>query len=147
MIVSCRSLPWEQALFSSELTCNIASLCISPSQAGIMLLRTANSSFIFDLRRLSIRLCAVFLAILRPATLVADGCFFLDKTASLAAGAATVVAIVAPADATFLLEPVDALPAPAPADLTGLLDSCVRGFIWMIFRDRVGGGGKANESL
>lgn len=36
-----------------------------------------NSSFIFDRRRRSIRLCAVLRAILRPAALVALGCFFL----------------------------------------------------------------------
>lgn len=49
------------------ITCNIASLCISwPRHAGIMSLSTPNSSFIFDRRRLSIRLCAVLRAILRP---------------------------------------------------------------------------------
>lgn len=53
--------------------------------------KTVNSSFILDLRRLSIRLCAVFLAIFRPAALVADGCFFFDGAASLAVGAAAAV--------------------------------------------------------
>lgn len=51
-------------------------MCISPVQAGIMSFRTPNSSFILDLLLRSIKLCAVFLAILRPATLVEEGCFF-----------------------------------------------------------------------
>ena len=55
-----------------------------------MSFKTANSSFILDLRRRSIRLCAVFLAIFRPAALEADGCFFFAGPASLAAGAAAV---------------------------------------------------------
>lgn len=55
----------------------MASLCISPVHAGIMLLSRENSSFILLLRLLSIRLCAVFLAIFLPAALVALGCFFL----------------------------------------------------------------------
>lgn len=37
--------------------------------------KVANSSFIFDLRLRSITLCAVFLAIFLPATLVELGCF------------------------------------------------------------------------
>lgn len=65
------------------LTCKMASLCISPVQAGIMSFKTANSSFILDLRRRSMRLCAVFLAIFRPAALEADGCFFFAGPASL----------------------------------------------------------------
>lgn len=105
-----------------------------------MLFSTANSSFIFDLRRRSIRLCAVFLAIFRPATLVADGCFFLDEADSPVAGAAAVAVA-----AGFLLAPVG--PFPALVDSVGFRSSCVRGFIWMIFRDRVGGGGNANESF
>ncbi len=59
------------------LTCRMASLCISPVQAGIMPFSTANSSFILDLLRLSMRLWAVLLAIFLPAALVADGCFLL----------------------------------------------------------------------
>ena len=60
-----------------QLTCKIASLCISWSlQAGIMFLSTPNSSFIFDRRLLSITLCAVFLAIFLPAWLVELGCLF-----------------------------------------------------------------------
>lgn len=51
-------------------TCRMASLCISPVQAGIMALRTANSSFILLRLRLSIKLWAVFLASLRPAASV-----------------------------------------------------------------------------
>lgn len=75
---------------SSSLTCKMASLCISPVQAGIMSFKTANSSFILDLRRRSMRLCAVFLAIFRPAALVADGCFFFVCATSFAAGTAAV---------------------------------------------------------
>lgn len=60
------------------LTWRMASLCISPVHAGIRPFRTANSSFIFDRRRRSIKLWAVFRAIFRPAALVAEGCFFLD---------------------------------------------------------------------
>lgn len=53
-----------------SITWRIVSLCMSPElQAGTMLLSVANSSFILLLLRLSMRLCAVFLAILRPAAL------------------------------------------------------------------------------
>lgn len=110
-------------------TCKIANLCISPVHAGIKLLRTANSSFIFDLRRRSIRLWAVFLAIFLPAALVADGCFLL-----VPATAAVPEVLLEPA---FELE----AEAPAPAPVSS------RGCIWMIFRERVGGGGRANWSL
>jgi hypothetical protein len=93
-------------------------------------LRTANSSFIFDLRRRSNRLWAVFLAIFLPAALVEDGCFRL----------------VPPAAA---VDPDPALPLAAAfefeAGISGLGSS--RGFIWMIFRERVGGGGRLNWSL
>ena len=55
--------------------CNIASLCIStPSHAGIISLSTPNSSFILLRRLRSMMLCAVFLAIFRPAALVVEGC-------------------------------------------------------------------------
>jgi hypothetical protein len=57
----------------------MASLCISPVHAGIMLFSRANSSFILLRLRLSIRLWAVFRAIFRPAALVALGCFFFDS--------------------------------------------------------------------
>jgi hypothetical protein len=40
-----------------------------------MSFNTPNSSFIFDLRLRSIKLCAVFRAILRPAALVLPACF------------------------------------------------------------------------
>lgn len=46
-----------------------------PRHAGTRFFRTPNSSFIFDLRLLSITECAVFLAIFLPAALVALGCF------------------------------------------------------------------------
>jgi hypothetical protein len=114
-------------LVSTVPTCKIASLCISPVQAGIRPLRTANSSFIFDLRRRSIRLCAVFLAIFLPAALVVDGCFLLVPAA----------VVVEPPPA-LLLEPD--LEFEAGVSVLG----SSRGFIWMIFRERVGGGGRAN---
>lgn len=107
-------------------TCNIANLCISPVHAGIISFRTPNSSFIFDLLLRSIKLCAVFLAIFLPATLVDDGCLFFDAGVE-----------VFP---TGLFE-------------TSLIDSAstsscwALGFIWMIFLDLVGGGGSAKASL
>jgi hypothetical protein len=103
----------------------IANLCISPVQAGIMLFKTPNSSFILDLLRRSIKLCAVLRAIFRPATLVEDGC--------------------------FLFVGVDALfpPNVFVLSLKGstACSGCPRGFIWIIFRDLVGGGGKAKASF
>lgn len=108
-----------------QLTCNMANLCISPVHAGIISFRTPNSSFIFDLLRRSIRLCAVFLAILRPATLVEDGCFFFAGDAF----------------------PAPLFLGPSAAGVSACSSGCALGFIWMIFRDRVGGGGKAKESL
>jgi hypothetical protein len=108
------------------LTCRIANLCISPVQAGIMLFRTPNSSFIFDLRRRSIKLCAVLRAIFRPATLVADGCFFLFEVAgpALAVG-----------------------PLATSPSMSRSCSCCPRGFICIIFRERVGGGGKVKTSF
>lgn len=111
------------------LTWRMANLCISPVHAGIMPFNTANSSFILDLRRRSIRLCAVFLAIFRPAALVADGCFFFDAAAAV------------PFDAAAL-EAVEFL-----ADGESSSGSSCFGFIWMIFRDLVGGGGSVKASL
>ncbi len=99
-------------------------MCISPVHAGIKLFNTANSSFIFDLRRRSIRLCAVLRAIFLPAALVALGCFFLPA----AADAVSVVVFLTP-------------------ELLGGAGASWRGFIWIIFLDRVGGGGKAKESF
>lgn len=123
----------------------MASLCISPVQAGIMLFSTLNSSFIFDLRRRSMRLWAVFLAIFLPAALVADGCFFFDAAADVAAPCE------APPEAAadFALPPLFALLLPLLPDWPVVLrsSSCERGFTWMIFRDRVGGGGRENWSL
>lgn len=106
------------------LTCKIANLCISPVQAGIMSFNTPNSSFIFDLLRRSIKLCAVFLAIFRPATLVEEGCFFLG-----------VFEVGFPPDFVF------------SAGVLIISSLCPRGFICIIFRDRVGGGGSAKESF
>lgn len=111
---------------SERLTCRIANLCISPVQAGIILFNTPNSSFIFDLRRRSIKLCAVLRAIFRPATLVAEGCFFLFDVpaAPLAAG-----------------------PLATSPSASGSCSCCPRGFICIIFRERVGGGGKVKTSF
>jgi hypothetical protein len=105
-----------------QLTCKIANLCISPVQAGIISFKTPNSSFILDLRRRSIRLWAVFLAIFRPAALVEEGCFFFGV---VAAGLPPVLAFWADVSIVSLVSP--------------------RGFICIIFRERVGGGGNANE--
>jgi len=88
-----------------------------------MLFSTPNSSFIFDLRRRSIKLCAVLRAILRPAILVADGCFFLFE-------------VLAP----------DLTVGPL-ATSSSKSRGCSRGFICMIFRERVGGGGKVKTSF
>jgi hypothetical protein len=90
-----------------------------------MSLRTPNSSFIFDLLRRSIKLWAVFRAIFLPATLVADGCFFLDAAVAL---------------------PVVALDVSSPASVDSSA-AWARGFICMILRDLVGGGGNAKASL
>lgn len=98
-----------------------------------------NSSFILDRRLRSIRLWAVLRAIFRPAALVVLGCFFLP----LAAGADDPL----PDDsfAAFPVEPPPLPPPPPPADLpVGLC--CVLGFIWMILRVRVGGGGRSLKS-
>lgn len=98
-----------------------------------MLFNTLNSSFIFDLRRRSMRLWAVFLAIFLPAALVADGCFFFDPPAG------DCVAAEPPVAAAFAL--------PGPFAVLGAVmsfPSWERGFTWMIFRDRVGGGGREN---
>jgi len=116
------------------LTCKMANLCISPLHAGIISLSTANSSFILDRRLRSIRLCAVFLAIFLPAALVADGGFFLGPAAAVVAGPA-------------LFEFVVAATALVPVGAAGAGAASSRGFIWMIFRDRVGGGGRTNCSL
>jgi hypothetical protein len=122
----------------------MASLCISPVHAGIMLFSKANSSFILLRLRLSIRLWAVFLAILRPAALVALGCFFLDSPLA--------EALPAPAPdsepgAEFLALAAAALPPALAVSLVEVElppDSWPRGFIWIIFLERVGGGGRAN---
>lgn len=127
----------------------MASLCISPVQAGIRPLSTANSSFILDRRRRSIRLCAVFRAIFRPAALVADGCFFLPPPLLLVAflfGPFTLLPLL------LFFVPVGGANAADGGDDDGagasaVFSSCTRGFIWMILRDRVGGGGKAKASF
>lgn len=101
------------------LTCKMANLCISPVQAGIMPLSTANSSFILLRLRRSMRLCAVFLAIFRPAALVALGCFFLPA-AVVVAGPAALLALAAAAVALL---------AALLGAVAGVGSSCGRGFI------------------
>lgn len=64
------------------------------------------------------RLCAVFLAIFRPAALVADGGFRFPPGVALAAWSVG----------------------------EGSTAGVAEGFIWMIFLVRVGGGGRANGS-
>lgn len=122
----------------SGLTCRIASLCISPVHAGIIPFNTANSSFILDLRRRSMRLCAVFLAIFLPAALVADGCFFFPTPLPVAAACAGACAEAGSAAA---------FPPPLPDAFLGVAlagaSSSFLGFIWMIFLDLVGGGGSS----
>ncbi len=100
-----------------------------------MLFRSANSSFILDLRRRSMRLCAVFRAIFLPAALEVDGCFLLFPAEALAGVPAP------PATPATALEAVAFLAA------LELVSSWGRGFICMILRERVGGGGRANWSL
>lgn len=110
-----------------------------------MLLRRANSSFILPRRLLSIRLWAVFLAILRPAALVALGCFFFPPWAPLASPTVLLLLVAA-----LFAVPADALAPALPeslADEDSTESCCVRGFIWMIFLDLVGGGGRAKEGL
>lgn len=89
-----------------------------------MSLSTPNSSFIFDLLLRSIKLCAVFLAIFRPATLVEEGAFFFEVAEA------------------FAFDFGDSSMASS-----GSSAACPLGFICMIFRDRVGGGGRAKASL
>lgn len=131
-------------------TWRIANLCIScPRQAGIMFLRVENSSFILDRRRRSIKLWAVFRAILRPAALVALGCcFFLkeeEETAVDVEALEEFLVVVSLADAeeadVLFALPLDAA---GPVDLDDVV--CVLGFIWMILRARVGGGGRSRSS-
>lgn len=91
---------------------------------------TANSSFIFDLRRRSITLCAVFLAIFFPAALVELGCFL-------------------PAafdDALVCFFPYAFGDSEWVADDSEDL-CCCAGFICIIFRERVGGGGSEKSGF
>lgn len=101
-----------------------------------MLFRRANSSFIFDRRRLSMRLCAVFLAIFLPAALVLDGRFFLFPAEMLGRPSGPAAVLECAFDTGALL-----------AMLEELVSSWRRGFICMILCDRAGGGGRANWSL
>lgn len=107
-----------------------------------MVFSTANSSFIFDRLRRSMRLWAVFLAIFLPAALVVDGCFFLPPaTAADAASVPSVAVFLAPGPdlaVGFSAAASDVSPS------TSFL-SCFLGFMCMIFRDLVGGGGSANS--
>lgn len=97
----------------------MASLCIScPTHAGIISFKTPNSSFILDRLLRSIKLWAVLRAILRPAAVDPPACFLFPPAA--AAGAAFAVAV-------------------GDVVLNWSCDSF--GFIWIILRERVGGGG------
>lgn len=100
-------------------------MCISWSrQAGIISFKTPNSSFIFDLRRRSMRLWAVLRAIFFPATLVELGCFL----------------------GVVLAEPPPRLPVGPVGEVPkGVLVG--PGFICMILRDLVGGGGREKSAL
>lgn len=114
----------------------MASLCIScPWQAGTRVFNTPNSSFIFDRRLRSITECAVFRAIFFPAALVALGCFF-GVTAAAAAVAALVPRRAEPLAMDF-----------GVGGAVGSSGSFSRGFIWMIFRERVGGGGREKSAV
>lgn len=111
----------------------MASLCISWSvQAGIMAFKVPNSSFIFDLRLLSITLWAVFLAIFLPATLVELGCFFPAVAVTLEDAGGLLFELFEPCWVGVL------------ADCS---EGCGFGFIWMMVRDLVGGGGKEKTGL
>lgn len=88
-----------------------------------MSFKTPNSSFILDLLLRSIRLCAVFRAILRPATLVEDGCFFLGVASA------------------FVEVPFGSSLGTSAISSIGPF-----GFICIIFLDLVGGGGSAKAS-
>ena len=94
---------------------------------------TLNSSFIFDLRLRSMTEWAVFLAIFLPAMLVVLGCLLLVEVD--AAGDPLVPLLFVP----FVIIGVRVLLDPSLC--------CALGFIWMIFRDRVGGGGNEKSEL
>lgn len=98
-----------------------------------MLLRRANSSFILDLLLLSIKLCAVFLAIFLPAAV----CFFF----------APPVVAVGVVDASFVVVDSGPVPVVESLELGASVGAAAasRGFIWMILRDLVGGGGSAKS--
>lgn len=113
----------------------MANLCISPVQAGTIALSTENSSLIFDLRLLSIKLCAVLRATFLPAALVADGCFRFVATVMC-----SVVVVVGFSEES---PPASVMTVAAGA---GPQASSSRGFICMILRDRTGGGGRAKLS-
>jgi hypothetical protein len=78
--------------------------------------------------------CAVFRAIFFPAALVALGCFF--GVTAAADGAALVPRRAEPLAMDFGVD-----------GAVGSSGSFSRGFIWMIFRDRVGGGGSEKSAV
>jgi hypothetical protein len=109
-----------------------------------MSLSTPNSSFILDRRRLSMRLWAVLRAILRPAAVVVPGaCFRLDPAEAEPPAAAALAfdAVGAGAMAVWW-----GFSRPLGDMMVSSLEDW-RGFIWMIFLDRVGGGGRTYSSL
>jgi hypothetical protein len=116
----CQQAGLRVAHFVWGRTCKMASLCIScPAHAGIISLSTLNSSFILDRRLRSIRLCAVLRAIFLPAAVVVPDCFLLPAAPA--------------ADADLAGDVGDAAVLGCSCDSFG--------FIWMILRERVGGGG------
>lgn len=98
-----------------------------------MLFRSANSSFILERRRRSMRLCAVFLAIFLPAAVVLDGRFFLFPAGVVGMASGPEAASEGAFNRRALL-----------AALEELVSSWRRGLICMILCDRAGGGGRAN---
>ena len=97
-----------------------------------MSFKTANSSFIFDLRLRSMTLWAVFRAIFFPAALVELGCFLPDVP--FVAGAATAPFLLLARLGTFVC-------SANACDCS--FDCCDAGSIWIIRRERVGGGGSS----
>lgn len=99
-----------------------------------MSFKTPNSSFIFDLRLRSMTEWAVFLAIFFPAALVELGCF-LPVT----------FAVMDDPVVPFLPLPLEVGRAAGMAlGSSAVFDF---GFIWIILRERVGGGGKEKSGF
>lgn len=118
------SAPHHSTSLGGKLTCKIASLCIStPLQDGMRSFRTPNSSFILLLLLRSMILCAVFLATLRPAAVLAVAVLRLP-----------------PALAGF--EDFVAFPGGTYAASSSLPPSCACDAGCILLRERDGGGGR-----